>query len=293
LAAGHDDEAVAWALTDTLVSDAEKKFDAVHQQTAGNAGWVSFELDPLLEDPSLGISDVDRTKKYIELGQRWSTGHPNRMIKVPASEAGIAALEELAAVGVTLNVTLIFTDDQYTQARDAIWRGAQRRKDLADFKSVYSIFISRIDVYTQQQVSELSSEAQGVVGILNAKRIWRANQDFWADKGLALQQELIFASTGAKNPADEPWKYVQALSGSDIQTNPPDTNEAVSNSGIQFTRTVDQMPSVAIQQEIDAKVDVAAMHRVLMEEGVDKFVKPQRALLSLIADKRKELSPAS
>jgi len=293
LSAGQDDEAVAWALTDSLVTDAEKKFKAIHQQTAGNAGWVSFELDPLLEDPSLGLSDADRTRKYIELGQRWSTGHPNRMIKVPATEAGIAALEELAAAGVTLNVTLIFTDDQYTRARDAVWRGAQRRKDLADFKSVYSIFISRIDVYTQQKVSELSSEAQGMVGILNAKRIWKANQDFWADKGLSLQQELIFASTGAKNPADKPWKYVQALSGSDIQTNPPDTNEAVSSSGIQFTRTVDQMPSEPIQQEIDAKVDIAAMHRILMEEGVDKFVKPQRALLSLIADKRNELSPAS
>ena len=107
------------------------------------------------------------------------------------------------------------------------------------------------------------------------------------------QQELIFASTGSKNPKDEPWKYVQALAGSDIQTNPPETNEAVAGSGIQFTRTVDQMPSEAIQQEIDDKLDVKAMHQLLMEEGVDKFVKPQQALLSLIAEKRKELLPTS
>lgn len=293
LSAGNSDDAVAWALTDSLVTDAERKFKAIHQQTGGDAGWVSFELDPLLEDPSLGISDVDRTQKYIELGKLWSAGHINRMIKVPASEAGIAALEELAAAGVTLNVTLIFTDDQYTRARDAVWRGAQRRKSLGDFKSVYSIFISRIDVYTQQAVSELSADAQGMVGILNAKRIWQANQEFWNDKGLALSQELIFASTGAKNPGDQPWKYVQALAGSDIQTNPPETNEAVSLSGIQFTRTVDQMPPEAIQEEIDAKVDITAMHQVLMSEGVDKFVKPQRALLDLIAEKRKELMPTS
>lgn len=293
LSAGNDDEAVAWALTDSLVTDAENKFKTIHQQTAGNAGWVSFELDPLLEDPSLEIPDADRTKRYIELGKSWSAGHPNRMIKVPASEAGIAALEELAAAGVTLNVTLIFTADQYTRARDAVWRGAQRRKNLDDFKSVYSIFISRIDVYTQQEVSQLSSEAQGIVGILNAKRVWKSNQEFWADKGTTLGQELIFASTGSKRPEDKPWKYVQALAGSDIQTNPPETNEAVSSSGIQFTRTVDQMPSQAIQQEIDAKVDLAAMHQVLMQEGVDKFVKPQMALLSLIAEKRKELTPAS
>ncbi len=293
LSAGYDDDAIAWALTDSLVSDAEHKFKSIHEQTGGNAGYVSFELDPLLEDPALGISDADRTKKYIELARKWSAGHPNRMIKVPATEAGIAALEELAASAVTLNVTLIFTHDQYTRARDAVWRGAQRRKDLSDFKSVYSIFISRIDVYTQKEVAGLSDEAQGMVGILNAKRIWKDNQEFWADKGLALEQELIFASTGTKDPADLPWKYVQALSGSDIQTNPPDTNEAVAKSGIVFTRTVDRMLPDNIQQEIDAKVDVKAMHQFLMEEGVDKFVKPQRALLSLIADKRKELSPAS
>ena len=293
LSAGHDDEAIAWALTDAMVSDAETKFQSVHSGSAGNTGWVSFELDPLLEDPSLGLSDAQRTAQYIELGKQWSDGHTNRMIKVPATEAGIAALEELAAAGVTLNVTLIFTQDQYTRARDAVWRGAQRRDSLDAFKSVYSIFISRIDVYTQKDVPDLSSDAQGQVGILNAKRIWADNQRFWSDRGLDLEQELIFASTGTKDPADQPWKYVEALAGSDIQTNPPETNAAVAESGLEFTRTVDQLPSQQVQQEIDQRVDVAAMHRVLMEEGIDKFVKPQRALLQLIAEKRQELLPAS
>ena len=292
LAAGHDDESIAWALTDQLVIDAQQKFDAIHQQSSGNAGWVSFELDPILEDSSLGLSDEQRTSAYIEAGQRWAEGHRNRMIKVPATKAGIAALEELAAAGVTLNVTLIFTGDQYTQARDAVWRGAQRRPSLQDFKSVYSIFISRIDVYTKSEV-DLSAEAQGMVGILNAKRIWLDNHAFWSDKGLELEQELIFASTGTKDPSEAPWKYVQALAGSDIQTNPPETNGAIASSDIHFQRTVDQMPAEKIQQEIDAKVDTEAMHRVLMEQGVDKFVKPQQALIEIIAQKRAELSPAS
>lgn len=293
LASGHDDESVAWALTDELVSDAQRKLESIHEKTGGNAGWVSFELDPLLEDPSLGMSDVERTARYIELGQQWNAGQRNRMIKVPASKAGLAALEELAASGVTLNVTLIFTEDQYLRARDAIWRGAQRRKDLSTFKSVYSIFISRIDVYTQKHVPELSSDAQGQVGILNAKRVWRSNQAFWSDVDLPLQQELIFASTGTKDPNEEPWKYVQALAGSDIQTNPPETNEAVAGSGLKFTRTVDQMLPDSVQDEIDDRVDIAEMHRVLMQEGIDKFVRPQRALLQLVAEKRKELSPTS
>ena len=293
-----DDSTIAWSLTDSMVSDAESKFADVYQKTAGNAGWVSFELDPLLEDPDQSMEDVDRTKHYVELGKKWSADHANRMIKVPATEAGIAALEDLAAHGVTLNVTLIFTMDQYERARDAVWRGAQRAAEsgvqsLDSFKSVYSIFISRIDVYTKDELPSLSDEAQGQVGILNAKRIWKANRDFWADKGLKLEQELIFASTGTKDPSEKPWKYVEALAGSDIQTNPPATNEAVAESGLTFTSKVDEMPSDAVQKEIDDALDIDAMHEQLMREGVAKFVKPQRALLEIIANKRKELSPAT
>src|SRR4029079_1789418 len=150
------------------------------------------------------------------------------MIKVPASEAGLDALEAIAATGVTINVTLMFTQRQYQVARDAIWRGAQRRKaGLQDFKSVYSIVVSRVDVYTEEYVSGLSPTAQGMVGIVNAKRIWRENQEFWKDKGLRLQQEIVFASTGVKKPGDPPDKYVEAFAGGDIQTNPPATNKAV------------------------------------------------------------------
>ena len=77
--------------------------------------------------------------------------------------------EELAASGITLNVTLIFSDRQYQIARDAVWRGAQRRKNGLDgFKSVYSIFVSRVDVYTEKAVPDLSAAAQGLVGIVNS-----------------------------------------------------------------------------------------------------------------------------
>ncbi len=290
LSDGLDDEAIAWELTDRLVRDAQAKFLPIHKASGGNAGWVSFELDPLLEDPTEELSDTERAERYIELGKRWAEGHTNRMIKVPATPGGFLALEELAAAGVTLNVTLMFTSEQYRQAREAIWRGAKRGGDLDHFKSVYSIFISRIDVYTQKQLPKLSAEAQGSVGILNAKRIWAENQEFWHDKGLPLQQELIFASTGVKDESLPPWKYVQALAGSDIQTNPPETNEAVAKSDIEFTRTVDQMPSKAVQQEIDAAVDVEHLHRFLMEEGIDKFVKPQRALLNVVRKKREALT---
>ncbi len=289
---GKTDEEIAWALTDQLVSEAEAKFADIHKETKGNAGWVSFELDPLLEDPSLNLKEDDVVERYVELGKQWAAGHTNRMIKVPATPAGLRALEPLAAAGVTLNVTLMFVADQYLAAREAIWRGANGNVDPAKFKSVYSIFISRIDVYTAKKL-QLSGAAQGLVGLVNAKRIWKDNQAFWADKGLPLQQELIFASTGTKDPKDPPWKYVQALAGSDIQTNPPKTNEAVAQSDLTFSRTVDDMPPQDVLDEIDADVDSAKMHDFLMAEGIDKFAKPQRALLALIADKRKELSPTA
>jgi transaldolase len=215
------------------------------------------------------------------------------MIKVPATPAGLDALEDLSAAGVTLNVTLIFTMRQYELAKAAVWRGAKRRKSLDQFKSVYSIFVSRIDQYTADNCKQLSSDSQGLYGILNAKRIWSANQSFWKDNPTPLNQEIIFASTGTKNPSDPAWKYVSALAGSDIQTNPPDTNAAVANSGQVFSRNLDTMPSHAIISELDAAVNVPDLEKVLMEQGVAKFVAPQKQLLQTIQEKRAKLDVAS
>jgi transaldolase len=282
----------AWELTDQVVRAAQDVFLPVWEQTHGNDGYVSFELDPLLEDVDCKLSHEERVAQYIALGKRWSAGHRNRMIKVPATAAGLGALEALCAAGVTLNVTLIFTMRQYELARDAIWRGAQQRKSLEHFKSVYSIFISRVDVYTEKHVPELSPAAQGQVGIVGVKRIWHANQKFWADKKTPLKQEIVFASTGTKKPSDPPWKYVEALAGSDIQTNPPATNAAVEASGKTFRCMVDQMPPESVLAEIDAKVDQKKLETVLMQEGEAKFAQPQHALLALLDEKRRSLSAA-
>jgi transaldolase len=291
-AGGLADDELAWRLTDELVQAAQNVFLPVWEQTRGNDGYVSFELDPLLEDPQLNLPHGERVRRYIALGKQWSTGHKNRMIKVPATPAGLDALEELCAAGVTLNVTLTFTPRQYHAAREAIWRGAQRRGDLSGFKSVYSIFVSRVDIYTEKHVPQLSAAAQGQVGIVNAKQIWADNRAWWASKNLPLAQEIIFASTGTKKPEDPPWKYVDAFAGSDIQTNPPATNDAVAKSGRTFSRQVDSLPPQAVRDEIAAKVDVAKMEAVLMEEGIKKFADPQKALLKVIAEKRTALTGA-
>lgn len=287
---GLSDDEVAWQLTDELVKEAQAVFLPVWEETKGNDGYVSFELDPLLEDPQANMPQAERVRRYIDLGKKWFAGHKNRMIKVPATPAGLAALEELCAFGVTLNVTLIFSPRQYEAARDAIWKGAQRRSDRTKFKSVYSIFVSRVDIYTEKHAPTLSPAAQGQVGIVNAKQIWAANRSFWASKNLPLAQEMIFASTGTKKPEDPPWKYVESFAGSDIQTNPPATNDAVAKSGRTFTRQVDQLPPQPVLDEIAAKVGIVKLESVLMEEGIQKFADPQKALLKVIAQKRGELA---
>lgn len=286
---GLNDESVTWAVTDKLVKQAQEVFRPVWDATRGDDGYVSFELDALIEDLERNLPIKKRTELYIELGKQWSAGHRNRMIKIPNTPGGLGALEELAAADVTLNVTLTFSPRQYVAARDSVWRGAKRRKALDYFKSVYSIFVSRVDVYTEKHVPNLPARAQAQVGIVNAKRIWKMNQDFWAGKHLPLKQEIIFASTGTKKAGDPPWKYVDAFAGSDIETNPPATNLAVQASGRMFTRQVDKLPPTDVLAEIDMLVDMVHMEETLMAEGIKKFADPQKALLKLIAEKRASL----
>lgn len=285
LSQGWDNEAIAWEMTDRLVRDAQAVFHDVWTRSQGNDGYVSFELDPLIEDPSRGLDLDQQIAAYHELGKKWSAGHENRMIKVPATAAGLASVEGLAAAGIPLNVTLIFSQRQYEAARDAVWRGAQRSPSFPSFKSVYSIFVSRVDVYTEKHVPQLTS-AQGLVGIVNCQRIWAMNQAFWKEKQLPLAQEIVFASTGTKKATDVPWKYVAALAGSDIQTNPPATNRLAADSGVTFSRQVDQLPSDEILAQIDQWVDPVHLETTLMEEGLVKFAQPHQDLLALIEQKR-------
>ena len=284
--AGHDDATIAWAMTDKLVKQAQDVFLPVWEETKGDDGYVSFELDPLLEDPTCTLSAAERADKYVELGKKWAAGHKNRMIKVPATPGGLLALERLVAAGIALNVTLIFSERQYIAARDACFKGAQSRKDKEMVKTVYSIFVSRVDVYTEKAVPDLSAAAQGMVGIVNAKQIWKLNKDFWATKGFPLKQEMIFASTGTKKKEDAAWKYVEAFAGSDIETNPPGTNKAVQESVRTFTSHINELPSAEVLAEIAKKVDVAKMEETLMREGTAKFADPFNGLLKTIAFKR-------
>ena len=286
---GISDEDLAWKMTDYLVKEAQDVFHDVWQSTKGDNGWVSFELDPLLDDVDNPTPHDKAVARYIALGKQWSAGHDNRMIKVPATDAGLAALEELAAAGVTLNVTLIFSERQYIAARDAIWRGRQRFGQLDRFKSVYSIFVSRVDVYTEKHLPELSDDLQGKVGVINAKQIGIANEQFWADKKLQLKQEMIFASTGKKLDWQDEDYYIGELAGSDILTNPPATNAAIQEMASTYAPASRKLPDQAILDEFEQKVDIPKLESTLMAEGTEKFADPQKKLIQTIADKRAEL----
>lgn len=280
----RDPSWITWQMTDRLVSSAEDVFRDIYLETKGNDGYVSFEVDPLIEDSAANIPLDERAAAYIKLGEKWSAGHPNRMIKIPATPAGIASLEHLSKKGVPLNVTLIFSERQYLEARDAIWRGIEQRSDTNHCKCVFSIFVSRLDVYSEKHIPTLG-EAQGWLGIVNAKKIWRMNKDFWAEKKLPLSQEMIFASTGTKKASDPAWKYVEAFAGSDIETNPPATNDAVEASGRTITASIEDLPSEKVLKLLEEHLDQAHMEDTLMNEGLAKFADPQKALLKLVASK--------
>jgi transaldolase len=115
--------------------------------------------------------------------------------------------------------------------------------------------------------------------------LWQDNQSFWSNNKTPLKQEIIFASTGTKNPSDKPWKYVDALAGSDIQTNPPQTNDAVAQSGHRFERKIDCLPPKAVLDELLTSIDWQKLEEDLMSDGLAKFATPHKALIELITQK--------
>ncbi len=179
--------------------------------------------------------------RYVELGKQWSAGHKNRMIKVPATPAGLEALEGLAAAGVTLNVTLIFTSRQYQAARDAVWRGRQQLRQAGTLQKRLQHFrLARRRLHRAARPRIVAGRARPGGHRRSETDLAREPASSGSDKKLPLAQEMIFASTGTKKPSDPPTKYVAAFAGSDIETNPPATNDAVEKSGLTFTRQVDQ-----------------------------------------------------
>jgi transaldolase len=263
-------------------------FRPVHDATGGVDGWVSLEVSPLLADDTAGT--VQAAAKLHAAG-----GRPNLFIKIPGTPAGIPAIEESIFAGVPINVTLLFSRDQYLAAAEAYLRGIERRIAAGrdpKVRSVASLFVSRWDVAVKDKVAP---PLHNRLGIAVAQRTYRAYRDLlgsarWQTlaKAGAYPQRLLWASTGTKDPDASDTLYLDALAAPDtINTIPEVTLKAFADHGkVAAPMPRDGGSAEAVLGEFErARVDVSALAQQLQRNGAISFSKSWSALLSKIAEK--------
>jgi transaldolase len=268
-----------------------------HEASDGRDGFVSFECTPDLAD------DTQATiEQALDLWSRLA--RPNVMIKVPATAAGIPAIEELTARGVNVNITLLFSVARYEQVIDAYVAGLERRvaagQPVDAIASVASFFVSRVDSKVDALLPA-GSDLRGRAAIANAQRAYgRYRARFDDARWSALRaagahpQRPLWASTGTKDPAYSDVLYVERLIAPDvINTMPVATLHAFADHG-QATRTLAESSSAAEQTLRDVKaagVDLDAIAADLEREGVQAFCASYRELLTCIDGKLAALLP--
>ncbi|HZV73575.1 MAG TPA: transaldolase [Conexibacter sp.] len=293
-------------LADTAVADLREAFFSlalddvrraaellrpVYERSAGRDGFVSFECTPDL------ARDTDGTiAQALELWER--LGAPNVMIKVPATPAGLGAIEQLTRAGVNVNVTLLFSVARYEQVIDAYLRGLEARardgERLEQIASVASFFVSRIDVKADAQLAS-DSPLRGRVAIANARIAYQLYLRSFAGerwevlrRGGARPQRPLWASTATKDPAYGDVVYVEELIGPDVvNTMPEATLRAFAHHG-RVARTVDAHAFAAertLAAAAAAGVDLARITAELEGEGVQAFCASYRQLLDCIQSK--------
>jgi transaldolase len=228
LAEGKSGEKLFFELALEDLTQAADLFRPVFERTSGVDGWVSLEVSPLLaHDTKSTIAEV---KELHARAQR-----PNLLIKIPGTTEGLPAIEEAIFAGIPVNVTLLFSDDQYLAAADAFMRGVERRIDAGlkpNVSSVASIFVSRWDVAVAGKVPEALNNQLGIavakrayktyLGLLNSPR-WRRAYNVGA-----RPQRLLWASTGTKDPKASDVLYVKALAAPfTVNTMPESTLKAL------------------------------------------------------------------
>ncbi len=273
-----------------------------YDRTDGQDGFVSLEVSPKL------AYDTDGTIK--EARRLWSlVNRPNVMIKVPATQPGLAAIQQLTGEGLNINITLLFGLPRYRQVANAYLTGletqAAKGKNLKQIASVASFFLSRIDVLLDPTLeqkmltggpkADIAARLHGQVAIASAKVAYEIYKEIFgserfrklADKG-ARTQRLLWASTSTKNPAYSDTKYVEPLIGSDtINTVPIETLNAYRDHG-NPKRTLDQNVSEAhkvLEALPSVGIDLDAATDQLEQEGVEKF---DTALDKLMASLKKK-----
>src|SRR5262245_8032160 len=296
LAAGTEGEELFFELALFDLRKAGSLFRAIWDATGGTDGWVSLEVSPKLAHDTKSTIDEARA-----LHGKAAT--PNLFIKVPGTPEGVPAIEELIAAGVSVNVTLLFSAEQYLAAAEAYLRGLERRKasgaDL-DVTSVASVFISRWDAAV---MDKLSDDLRGQLGVAVAERTYKAYRellasDRWQQLAAAgaRPQRLLWASTATKDPNLPDTYYIQALASElTINTMPEKTLLAFGAHGA----VGDLLPADGGDAEDvlarvgRAGIDVDALAATLQTEGAEAFVKSWDDLLACIGSKSDQVRMAS
>ncbi len=268
----------------------------VYESSDGRDGFVSLEVAP-----DLGY-DTDGT---IEAARRlWTRAdRPNVLIKVPATDEGVPAVEELIAAGINVNITLMFSLADYEAVSHAYLRGLERTSDPSRIASVASFFVSRVDTKTDEALDKVGTgaamELRGRIAIANAKLAYRRYQEIFeggtfadlAARG-ARPQRVLWASTSTKNPEYPDTMYVDELIGPNtVNTMPPQTIEAFLDHG-SLAPTLTKGVDVAEQQIAglaDLGVSYDEITRELQTEGVQAFADSMTDLYTTIAEKIRTL----
>jgi transaldolase len=285
-AEGKTGEALFFDLALEDLTRAADLFRPVHEATAGVDGWVSLEVSPFLANDAAGTA-----REALRLHAR--AQRPNLFIKIPGTSAGLTAIEESIFAGVPVNVTLLFSREQYRAAAAAYLRGIERRiAARLDPKvgSVASIFVSRWDVAVKDEVpKELSNR----LGIAVAGRTYQAYCELLAStrwrtlqQAGAQPQRLLWASTGTKDPAARDTLYLEALAAPDtINTIPEKTLLAFADHGaVSGTMADDGAEAEKVLAVFaQAGVEEAALAARLQREGAESFSKSWSDLMAVIA----------
>ena len=292
---GKTTEAVFIELALEDLRRAADLFRPAFDATGGVDGWVSMELSPLLVSDTAGSIEA---AAHIHAQAR----RDNLFVKIPGTPQGVPAIEESIFNGVPINVTLLFSQQQYMASAEAYLRGIERRLQAGldpVVASVASLFVSRWD---KASAAQLPDALHNKLGIAVAQRTYRAYRDMlasprWrtlADAG-AQPQRLLWASTGAKDPKAADTLYLEALAAPDtINTIPEKTLHAYADHGkLRGAMAVDGGDSDATLQELTkAGIDIDALAIRLQDEGAAAFVKSWQQLLQRIADKTQALAGA-
>jgi transaldolase len=283
------------------IEDALDLLRPVWDEGSGRDGYVSFEVDPSLAYDTEGT--IEEAQRLHELIDR-----PNLFVKIPATEPGLPAIEEMIARGRPINVTLIFSLERYSEVAGAYLRGLERLVesggDPSRVASVASFFVSRVDTEADRRLDEIGGhdELKGKLAVANAKLAYQRYKEIFAGdrweaiaaKG-ASPQRCLWASTSTKNPAYRDVMYVEQLIGPDtVNTMPKETIEAFQDHGevaLTLEQGIDEAERVFAQIK-EAGVEYDDVTATLEREGVDKFSESFTELIEGIQAKSGELAAA-